>query len=125
MEYPDWVERHRGRCTSVKKIGGSYYLYRVTSERVAGKRHPVSRQTYIGKVTETGVESAGVRIVPGETEWSPLSGLVPGVGGKTGGALLVRTSGGWMFLKTSAEVREELERLGLYEHGYLAAKGDA
>ena len=77
MDYPDWVEKHKKKGTSVKKIGDNYYLYRVTSERVAGKRHPISRQSYMGKITETGIEMAGIRIVPEETEGRMLGDLVP------------------------------------------------
>lgn len=120
MDYPDWVEKYKSSGTSIKKIGESYYLYRVTSERVAGKKHPVSRQTYIGKVTENGVETAGVKVVPGETEGTILGKLVPGVENELGEVVLIKTEGGWMFTKLSEETKTELKRLGLYdEYGFL------
>ena len=91
MNYPDWVEKHKEKSTSVKKIGDSYYLYRVTSERVAGKKHPVSRQTYIGKITEKGVERAGIRIVPEKTIGKTLGKLVPSVDVHLRDVVLIKT----------------------------------
>ncbi len=119
MSYPEWVEKYKSSGTSVKKIGSSYYLYRVTSERVAGKKHPVSRQTYIGKVTEKGIETAGVRINPEETEGRMLGKLARAVEDDLMEIILIKTAGGWMYLKTSDEEKVELKRLGLYEYGFL------
>lgn len=56
--YPEWVEKHRIKGTSIKKINNSYYLYKVTSKRVKGKTYPVSVQKYIGKITEDGLTEA-------------------------------------------------------------------
>lgn len=53
--YPDWVEKHHTRGTSIKVISGAYYLYGVTSKRVAGKKYPVSIQKYIGRITKNGL----------------------------------------------------------------------
>lgn len=120
MNYPDWVEKYKSNGTSVKKIGESYYLYKVTSERIAGKKHPVSRQTYIGKVTEAGVEMAGVKVVPGETEGTILKKLVSGVEDELGEVVLIKANSGWMFTKMSEEKKRELKKLGLYdEYGFL------
>lgn len=120
MSHPEWVEKYKSKGTSVKKIGESYYLYKVTSVREKGKKHPVSQQIYIGKVTENGVESAGVRIIPGETEGAVLRNLAQGVGDELGETVLIRTEGGWMYTKTSEEKKRELKRLGLYdEYGFL------
>lgn len=124
MNYPDWVEKHKEKSTSVKKIGESYYLYRVASERVAGKKHPVSRQTYIGKITEKGVERAGIRIVPEKTIGKILGELVPSVGIHLRDVVLIKTDGGWMYTQVSDGVKAELKRLGLYEYGFLSMKGE-
>lgn len=124
MNYPDWVEKHKEKSTSVKKIGDSYYLYRVTSERVAGKKHPVSRQTYIGKITEKGVERAGIRIVPEKTIAKILGELVPSVDIHLRDVVLIKTDGGWMYTQMSDEIKERLKGLGLYEYGFLSMKGE-
>ena len=118
MNYPDWVEKYKEKSTSVKKIGDSYYLYRVTSERVAGKKHPVSRQTYIGKITEKGVERAGIRIVPEKTIAKILGELVPSVDIHLRDVVLIKTDGGWMYTQMSDEIKERLKGLGLYEYGF-------
>ena len=124
MNYPDWVEKHKEKSTSVKKIGESYYLYRVASERVAGKKHPVSRQTYIGKITEKGVERAGIRIVPEKTIAKILGELVPSVDIHLRDVVLIKTDGGWMYTQMSDEIKERLKGLGLYEYGFLSMKGE-
>lgn len=124
MNYPDWVEKHKEKSTSVKKIGDSYYLYRVASERVAGKKHPVSRQTYIGKITEKGVERAGIRIVPEKTIAKILGELVPSVDIHLRDVVLIKTDGGWMYTQMSDEIKERLKGLGLYEYGFLSMKGE-
>ena len=124
MNYPDWVEKHKEKSTSVKRIGDSYYLYRVTSERVAGKKHPVSRQTYTGKITEKGVERAGLRIVPEKTIGKTLGKLVPSVDVHLRDVVLIKTDGGWMYTQVSDEIKAELKGLGLYECGFLSMKGE-
>lgn len=123
MSYPEWVEKYKSNGTSVKKIGSSYYLYRVTSERVAGKKHPVSRQTYIGKVTPEGVERTGVKIVPGETEGTILGKIVPEVKEELREIVLIKAGDSWMHTKMSEEVKAELKKLGLYdEYGFLPSE---
>lgn len=53
--YPDWVQKHRAKGTTVKKKGDSYYLYKRTSKRVPGKKYPQPVDTYIGIITTDGV----------------------------------------------------------------------
>ena len=53
--YPEWVQEHRVRGTTVKKVGGTYYLYKRTSKRVPGKKYPQPVDTYIGIITPDGV----------------------------------------------------------------------
>lgn len=53
--YPEWVQKHRTRGTTVKKKGDSYYLYKRTSKRVPGKKYPQPVDTYIGIITPDGV----------------------------------------------------------------------
>lgn len=50
--YPDWVEKHHTKGTSIKKINNSYYLYSVTSHYDKAKGYPVSEQKYIGRIDE-------------------------------------------------------------------------
>lgn len=55
MVYPEWVQEHRTRGTTVKKIGGTYYLYKRTSKRVPGKKYPQPVDTYLGIITPNGI----------------------------------------------------------------------
>lgn len=53
--YPEWVQKHKTKGTSVRKVGDNYYLYKHSSKRVPGKKNPVPNDTYIGKITPDGV----------------------------------------------------------------------
>lgn len=53
--YPEWVQAHRTKGTTVKKVGNTYYLYKRTSKRVPGKKYPQPVDTYIGIITPDGV----------------------------------------------------------------------
>ncbi len=53
--YPEWVQEHRTKGTTVKKVGNTYYLYKRTSKRVPGKKYPQPVDTYIGIITPDGV----------------------------------------------------------------------
>lgn len=53
--YPEWVQEYRVKGTTVKKVGGTYYLYKRTSKRVPGKKYPQPVDTYIGIITPDGV----------------------------------------------------------------------
>lgn len=55
MIYPEWVQEQRVKGTTVKKIGGTYYLYKRTSKRVPGKKYPQPVDTYVGIITPDGV----------------------------------------------------------------------
>jgi len=55
ITYPEWVQKHRVRGTTIKKKGNSYYLYKRTSKRVPGKKYPQAVDTYIGLITPEGV----------------------------------------------------------------------
>lgn len=61
--YPDWVQAHRTRGTTVKKKGDTYYLYRRTSRRIPGKKYPQPVDTYIGVITPDGVVESGKKKV--------------------------------------------------------------
>lgn len=53
--YPDWVQSYRTKGTSIRKVGNNYYLYQHSSKRVKGKKNPVPKDTYIGRITPEGV----------------------------------------------------------------------
>ena len=53
--YPDWVQAHKKRGTTIKRVGSNYYLYKHTSKRVPGKKYPQPVDTYIGVITPQGV----------------------------------------------------------------------
>lgn len=57
--YPDWVQAHKKRGTTIKRVGSNYYLYKHTSKRVPGKKYPQPVDTYIGVITPDGVVESG------------------------------------------------------------------
>ena len=68
-KYPDWVQSYRTKRTTVKKKGGSYYLYKRTSHRVKGKKYPQPVDTYIGVITPDGViQSTKKKVSPTDAE---------------------------------------------------------
>lgn len=62
--YPEWVQRQKTKGTTVKKVGNNYYLYKHSSKRVPGKKYPVPKDTYIGKITPNGIEEGSSRKIP-------------------------------------------------------------
>ena len=65
--YPDWVNLHKEKGTSIKKVGNEYYLYRSTSRRIPGKKYPQPVQEYIGTITKGGVARSNVRKISTDT----------------------------------------------------------
>ena len=53
--YPEWVQNHKTKGTTVKRVGENYYLYKHTSKRVPGKKNPIPVDTYLGKITPEGI----------------------------------------------------------------------
>lgn len=53
--YPDWVQKYREKGTAIKKVGNNYYLYKHSSKRVPGKKHPIPVDTYAGRITPEGL----------------------------------------------------------------------
>lgn len=67
--YPDWVQKLKTPGTTVKKVGNNYYLYKHSSKRVPGKKNPVPVDTYIGKITPSGIEkSDSKKVAANDTE---------------------------------------------------------
>ena len=65
--YPDWVEVHHTKGTSIKQIGDNYYLYSVTSKYSKEKGYSVSVQKYIGTITKDGlIKPVTVSFTPGK-----------------------------------------------------------
>lgn len=63
--YPDWVEKHHVKGTSIKQIRDNYYLYSSTSKYVKGRPYPIGIQHYIGKITEDGlIEPEKINFIP-------------------------------------------------------------
>ncbi len=61
--YPEWVQKHKAKGTSVRKVGNNYYLYKHSSKRVPGKKNPVPSDTYIGRITPEGIIKSGKKKV--------------------------------------------------------------
>ena len=61
--YPEWVQKHKVKGTSVRKVGNNYYLYKHSSKRVPGKKNPVPSDTYIGRITPEGIIKSGKKKV--------------------------------------------------------------
>jgi hypothetical protein len=64
--YPEWVNEHRQKGTTVKKVGNSYYLYKSTSKRVPGMKYPQPIQTFLGTITKDGVVTSMKRKISTE-----------------------------------------------------------
>jgi len=65
--YPEWVNQHKSKGTTVKRVGNSYYLYKSTSKRVPGKKYPQPVQQFLGTITPDGLVPSTVRKVSTET----------------------------------------------------------
>ncbi len=76
---PEWVLKQKRPGTTVKQIGDSYYLYRCTSKRIPDKSYPVSVQSYIGKITKSGVMNEKASLLAQNTEACLLKDLVKGL----------------------------------------------
>ena len=61
--YPEWVQKHKTKGTSVRRVGNNYYLYKHSSKRVPGKKNPVPSDTYIGRITPEGIIQTGMKKV--------------------------------------------------------------
>lgn len=75
--YPEWVEKIRKENkVSVKESKGFYYAYKCTSVKVEGKPYPVSKQTYVGRITEDGIIPAiTLSFTPLKTEASTIGDI--------------------------------------------------
>lgn len=62
--YPEWVQKQKTKGTTVKKVGNNYYLYKHSSKRVPGKKYPVPKDTYIGRITPDGIEAGTSKKIP-------------------------------------------------------------
>ena len=57
------MQEQRTKGTTVKKVGNNYYLYKHSSKRVPGKKNPVPKDTYIGRITpEGGIRNANKKV---------------------------------------------------------------
>ena len=119
-ELPEWVLKWKKPGTTVKCIGGSYYLYKATSKRVPGKAWPVSVQTYVGRITEGGVAEAGVRIEPSLTRAATLRELSDSCPEGCGDEIFILVDGRWHLTLVGDAVRTRLESDGIVEDGVLA-----
>ena len=61
--YPEWVQQHKRKGTTIKKVGNNYYLYKHSSKRVPGKKYPIPVDTYIGRITQEGVVESEIKKV--------------------------------------------------------------
>ena len=121
-ELPEWVLKWKKPGTTVKCIGGSYYLYKATSKRVHGKAWPVSVQTYVGRITEGGVAEAGVRIEPSLVRAAMLKELTDTWPEGCGEEIFILIDGRWHLTLVDDARRSRLERAGIVEDGVLAVK---
>ena len=119
---PDWVEKHKKPGTTVKKIGGNYYLYYASSSRVPDRKYPVCVQTYIGKITESGVVRDRMSIDVSRTRACTLGELVPGLEGKLGRVIVLQIRKEWVCTLTDRETMEELEERGICHGGKVVLR---
>ena len=115
--YPEWVLKHKKPGTTVKRNGKNYYLYYASSSRQPGKKYPVCEQTYIGKITETGVVQDRVSINIGKTKASTLKKLIPGLKGHLEEVIALYVKKEWVCTQISSETMKELEERGICSAG--------
>lgn len=53
-DLPDYAKPYKKKGYDVRKQGESYFLYKISSHRVPGKKYPVLDQEYIGIINEGG-----------------------------------------------------------------------
>lgn len=114
---PDWVEAYRSKGTTVKQRGDSYYLYLATSRRVPGKRHPVSQQTYLGRITPEGVVRDRVSIKVSSTEARRICEVREEVPPECADIVVLNVRGDWLLTKADKGLVRRLEELGFVEDG--------
>ena len=114
---PEWVQKYKQPGTTVKKIGNNYYLYHATSKWNPEKNYPESVQTYIGKITKSGVVNERVSIAVSKTEASLLSALIPDLPDDLGKLIVLKVKGEWLYTKTDAGQIKRLKERGIYNNG--------
>lgn len=53
-DLPEYAKPFKKKGYDVRKQGETYFLYRITSHRVQGKKYPVLEQKYIGAIDKSG-----------------------------------------------------------------------
>ena len=53
-DLPDFAKPFKKKGYDVRKQGETYFLYKITSHRVPGKKYPVLQQEYIGVIDQSG-----------------------------------------------------------------------
>lgn len=53
-DLPDFAKPFKKKGYDVRKQGETYFLYKITSHRVPGKKYPVLQQEYIGLIDQSG-----------------------------------------------------------------------
>lgn len=117
--FPEWVESQRRPGTTVKKIGDNYYLYSATSKREEGKKYPTSIQSYIGKITEDGIEDARKLIQISHTKAKRLCELCPNVPELAADVILLEVQKEWYFTQITSRQRKALNEAGLIKNDKL------
>lgn len=119
---PEWAEKYKKPGTTIKKIGNGYYLYTATSKTVKGKKHPVSIQSYLGRITEDGIISARKNIRISSTQAKHLRDFVPDIAEDLADIVLLEYRKEWYFTKISADNMKRLADMGLYKDEKLSEK---
>ena len=116
---PDWVMKHKKPGTTVKKIGNNYYLYYATSNRLPGKKYPVSIQNYIGKITENGVVCDRSAIVVKDTEACLITKILPELDARFSKVIVLNIKNSWVLTKTDKALVDILEQKGFCKNGVI------
>lgn len=119
---PKWAEKYKKPGTTIKKIGNGYYLYTATSKTVEGKKHPVSIQNYLGRITEDGIISARKNIRISNTQAKHLRDFVPDIPEDLADIVLLEFRKEWYFTKIPADKMKRLADMGLYKDEKLPEK---
>lgn len=117
--FPEWVEKQKRPGTTIKAIGNNYYLYFATSARQPGKKYPVAKQVYIGKITENGIVSDRVSINIGETKACTLGELFPSIKPEVRNVIVLFVKNEWVCTKTDERIMSILESEGACKNGKI------
>ena len=117
--FPTWVVKQQRPATTIKKIGDNYYLYYASSVYDPAKKKAKAVQSYLGKITESGVINDRIMINPGKCEVIKLGLLVSDISKDLKKLDVLKTGKAYYLLKSDQRKIDKLIKKGIYENGKI------